>query len=105
MVAQKMGRNAKRLLLLVVGLALLLPGAAGAADFGREEASFWAWASPAALFDRLWESWDGLTGLWTNGGAIDPFGEGTDGAGSVDPNGGTNGACFRDCGPTIDPNG
>ena len=96
-------RNAKRLL-LVLGLALLLPGTAGAAGFGLAEPSFWSGA--AALFDRLW---DGLTADWTNGGSIDPNGgEGTDNGGSIDPNGGLSGVGFcrsEDCHATIDPNG
>jgi hypothetical protein len=87
-------KNAKRLL-LALGLALLLPGVAGAADFGRVERSFWEdWANPAELAARLLESWGELTGLWTSGGSIDP--NGTDGAG----------VCVgSDCGGSIDPHG
>ena len=102
------GKNAKRLL-LVLSLALLLPGTAGAAGFGAAEPSFWE--ESAAIFSRFWESWTGLTGLWTSGGSIDPHGgAGTngDGGGSIDPNGGLNGAgaCTAgDCGITVDPNG
>ena len=87
-------RNAKRFL-LALGLALLLPGVAGAAGFGpAAEDSLWGrLAEPAALFARLWE---GLTSLWTSGASIDPNGEGPDGAGTcVGP----------DCGASIDPNG
>lgn len=97
-------KKAKRFL-LASGLALLLPGAAGAAGFGPAEHSFWG----AEIFTRLWASWGEVTGLWMNGGSIDPHGgEGTNGGGSVDPNGGGMngaGACIRDCGATIDPNG
>jgi hypothetical protein len=108
--AHMVAKNANRFL-LALGLALLLPGAAGAADFGRVERSFLEdWANPAELAARLWESWGELTGVWAGGGSIDPNGgEGTDGGGSIDPNGGgTNGAgvcAGGDCGATIDPNG
>jgi hypothetical protein len=96
MVARKIGKTAKRFL-LALGLALLLPGVAGAAGFGAAEPSFWEdWANPAALVARLWESWEGLTGVWTNSGSIDPNGDGTNGA--VVCTGG-------DCGGSIDPNG
>jgi hypothetical protein len=96
MVARKIGKTAKRFL-LALGLALLLPGAAGAAGSGAAEPSFWEdWANPAALVARLWESWGELTGVWTNGDSIDPNGEGTNGAGSC---------AGSDCGPSIDPNG
>jgi hypothetical protein len=104
MVARKIGKHAKRLL-LAAGLALLLPGVAGAAGFGPAEPSFWEWAQPAALFGRLW---DGLTGLWTSGGAAtDPNGEGTNGGATAPGGEGANGAgvCVGDCGPSIDPNG
>jgi len=92
-------KNAKRLL-LVIGLALL-PGAAGAADFGASKPSFWEWANPSALFGRFWDGLGDLTGLWTNGGSIDPNGgEGTDNGGSIDPNGAES-----DSGGSIDPHG
>ncbi len=95
------GRNAKRLL-LVVGLALLLPGAAGAAGFGPAEPSFWSWSGAAALFDRLWEGWGELTGVATNGGSIDPNGGGTtENGGSIDPHGGGT----TENGGSIDPHG
>jgi len=89
-------KNAKRIL-VAAGLALLLPGVAGAAGFGpAAEPSFWAGlANPAELLARIWDGWDGLASLWTSGMTIDPNGGG-DGAG-VCPGG--------DCGPTIDPNG
>jgi hypothetical protein len=85
-------KNAKRWLLAVV-LALLLPGAAGAADFGPANDSFWRLANPAALFGRLWE---GLTSLWAAGPSIDPNGEGAEGVGVCSGS---------DCGASIDPNG
>lgn len=93
MVARKTAKNAKRLL-LALGLALLLPGMAAAADFGSADDSLWGrLADPAALIARLW---DGLTSIWTSGASIDPNGEGPDGAG----------VCPRpDCGASIDPNG
>jgi hypothetical protein len=93
MVACKTGKNAKRFL-LALGLALLLPGMAGAAGFGPVDDSLWGrLADPEALFARIW---DDLTDLWTSGASIDPNGEGPDGAGScVGP----------DCGASIDPNG
>ncbi len=80
-------KNLKRFL-LVLGIALLLPGGAGAADSGAVERSLWE--DGAAFFARVW---DGLTGVWTGSGPIgDPngLGEGTDGGdggGSIDPNG------------------
>ena len=90
-------KKAKRFL-VAAGLALLLPGVAGAADFGPMGDSFWG-----GLFGQVWE---GLTGVWTAGGSIDPNGmDGADAGGSIDPNGGLNGACVGDCGPSIDPNG
>jgi hypothetical protein len=97
-------KNAKRLI-LVVGLALLAPGVAGAAGVGSVEPSFWGeLADSTALFSRAWER---LASLWTGGGSIDPNGEGTNGGASIDPNGGVNGsgACVGDCGASIDPNG
>lgn len=94
-----MKKNAKRLV-LAFGLALLIPGVAGAAGFGTMERSFWGGlADPAAVFARVWE---GLAGLWTGGGSIDPNGESADGGGSIDPNGLCAGS---DCGSSIDPNG
>jgi hypothetical protein len=84
-------KNMKRLV-LAVGLALLLPGAAGAAGFGAAGDSFWGrLADPVEAFARFW---DGLTSVWTGGGSVDPNGgtsgaqSGGDGGGSIDPNGG-----------------
>ena len=88
MVARKIGKR----FLLALGLALLLPGMAGAVDFAPAEDSFWgALADPAAFLAR---AWDELAILWTD-------------AASIDPNGGeNNGACVgHDCGASIDPNG
>jgi len=94
MVGPEIRKTAKRFV-LAAGFALLLPGAAGAAGFGPAEASFWGdWANPARLFARLWDRWEGLTGVWMNGGSIDPNGEGPNGAG---------GCGGSDCG--IDPQG
>jgi hypothetical protein len=86
--AHMVRKHAQRFL-LTLSLALLLPGAAGAAGFGPAEHSLWKdWASPAELFARLAESWGELTGAWTHGGAVDPHGlPGTDAGGAVDPNG------------------
>jgi hypothetical protein len=92
-------RNAKRFL-IAVGLALLLPGMAGAAGFGPVQDSLWE-----AFVSRLW---DGLVSVWTSGGPVDdPDGEGTNGGGSIDPNGGENGtgSDSGDGGGSIDPNG
>lgn len=93
MIARTTGKNAKRFL-LALGLALLLPGMAGAAGFGTADDSLWGrLADPAELFARLW---DGLTDVMTSGASIDPNDEGPDGAG----------ACVvPDCGASIDPNG
>ena len=89
-------KNMKRLV-LAVGLALLLPGAAGAAGFGAAGDSCWRqMADPVEAFARFW---DGLTSVWTGGGSVDPNGNPTggetngaqgdgDGGGSIDPNGG-----------------
>ena len=89
-------KKTKRLV-LAVGLALLLPGAAGAAGFGVAGNSFWGrLGDPVEIFARLW---DGVTSLWTGGGSVDPNGNpngggptsgsqgGGDGGGSIDPNG------------------
>lgn len=84
-------KNTKRLV-LAVGLALLLPGAAGAAGFGVAGDSLWGrLADPAEVIARFW---DGVTSLWTGGGSVDPNGgptsgaqAGGDGGGSIDPNG------------------
>jgi hypothetical protein len=78
-------KSAKRFL-IAAGLALLLPGMAGAAGFGPAQDSFWE-----ALVSRLW---DGLVSVWTAGGSVDPNG-GENGTGS-DPG---------DSGGSIDPNG
>ena len=113
-------KNVKRFV-LASAVALLLPGAAGAAGFGPVTESFWGrMADPGAFLAQLWQ---GLTGAWqASGGSIDPNGGATtngggsidpnggdnpDGGGSVDPNGGTNGAvfCSGECGGSIDPNG
>lgn len=93
MVAWKIRRTNGKRFLLALGLVLLLPGMAGAADFGPAEDSFWGrLADPAELFARVW---DGLTSLWTSGPSIDPNGGESNGA-----------ACTgNDCGPSIDPNG
>lgn len=88
-------RNAKRFL-LALGLALLLPGVAGAAGSGpAAEDSLWGrLADPAAFFARVWE---GLTSLWTSGASIDPNG-------ADDPNGAAT-CAGPECGASIDPNG
>lgn len=94
-VGPEIRKTAKRFV-LAAGFALLLPGVAGAAGFGPAERSSWAdWANPAALFARVWESWEGLAGVWMTGGSIDPNGEGTD----------RPGACGSGCDPVIDPDG
>lgn len=87
MVPKKMKR-----LVLAVGLALLLPGAAGAAGFGMAGDSFWGrLADPVEVFTRFW---DGVASLWMGGGSVDPNGKpesgaqgGGEGGGSIDPNG------------------
>lgn len=87
-------RSAKRFL-IAAGLALLLPGMAGAAGFGPVQDSFWE-----ALVSRMW---NGLVSVWT----ADSGGEGTNAGGSIDPNGGENGTGSDDgdAGGSIDPNG
>jgi hypothetical protein len=94
-VGPEIRKTAKRFV-LAVGFALLLPGVAGAAGFRPAERSFWEdWENPAALFARIWESWEELTGVWMTGGSIDPNGEGPD----------RPEACAgSDCTPVIDPN-
>lgn len=91
-------RSAKRFL-IAAGLALLLPGMAGAAGFGPAQDSFWE-----TLVSRMW---NGLVSVWTVGGSIDPNGEGTNAGGSIDPNGGESGTGSEsgDGGGSIDPNG
>lgn len=86
-------KNAKRLV-LAVGLALLVPGMAGAAGFSPINDSFWE-----ALLAR---AWDGLTSVWASAGTSNPQGnQGTNTGATIDP----NGACAGDCGASIDPNG
>lgn len=92
MVAWKIRRKIGKRFLLALGLVLLLPGMARAADFGPAEDSFWGrLADPAAFFAR---AWDELTSLWTSSASIDPTGEepgtvcvGTQCGASIDPNG------------------
>ena len=93
MVAWQIRRKIGKRFLLALGLVLLLPGMAGAADVGPAEDSFWGrLADPTELFARVWGE---LTGLWTSGTSAGPNGEepgaavcvGTECGASIDPNG------------------
>ena len=92
MVAWKIRRKIGKRFLLALGLVLLLPGMAAAADASPAENSFWErLADPGAFFARVWGE---LANLWTSGSSTNPNGEEA-GAACVGP----------ECGASIDPNG